>query len=164
MDQVQWYAVRVRAQQEATASRSLRGRGIEEFLPLYESRSRWSDRVKAMSRPLLSGYVFCRFSPNQLPFVLDAAGCVQAVKFGNKLAPVPDEDIRALKRLVESGLASPFPYVCEGTRVVVRRGAFKDMQGYVKKLKNQHHLVVSLDLLQRSVAVQLELADVQAAH
>ena len=162
MDQVQWYAVRVRAQQEATASRSLRGRGIEEFLPLYESRSRWSDRVKVVSRPLLAGYVFCRFYPNQLPFVLDAAGCVQVVKFGNKLAPLADGDIRALKRLVESGLASPFPYVREGSRVVIRGGVFKGMQGYVQKLKNQHHLVVSLDLLQRSVSVELEADAVQA--
>jgi transcription antitermination factor NusG len=162
MDQKPWYAIRVRAQQEIIASQSLKGRGLEEFLPLYKSRSGWTDRVKVVSRPLLSGYVFCRFSPNQLAFVLDAAGCVQAVKCGTQLAPVPDEDIQALKRLGEGGRISPFPYVREGTRVRIRAGAFKDLEGYVQKVRNQDHLVISLHLLQRSVSVQLE-ADVVRA-
>jgi transcription antitermination factor NusG len=162
MDQALWYAIRVRAQQESIASESLKGRGLEEFLPLCESRRRWADRVKVLKRPLLAGYVFCRFSAHQLAFVLAAAGCVQAVKFGAKLAPVPDEDIRTLKRFVESGLASPCPYMREGTRVRIRTGAFKDLEGYVQKLKNHDQLIVSLHLLQRSVAVQLEAGAVRA--
>jgi transcription antitermination factor NusG len=162
MDQDVWYAIRVRAQQEMIASQSLRGRGLEEFLPLCQSRKRWTDRVKVVTRPLISGYVFCRFSPNQLAFVLDAAGCVQAVKCGTSLAPVPDEDIRALRRLVESGQALPHPYMHEGTRVRIRAGAFKDLEGYVQKIKNEDQLIISLYLLQRSVSVLLEVDAVQA--
>jgi transcription antitermination factor NusG len=158
---VGWYAIRVRAQQETIASQSLKGRGLEEFLPLFDSRRCWTDRVKVVARPLLAGYVFCRFSPNQLPLVLDAAGCVQVVKFGAQLAPVPDEDIQALRRLVESGLASPHPYVCAGTPVRICSGAFKNLEGYVQRIKNRDQLIISLHLLQRSVSVQLETDAVQ---
>ena len=119
------------------ASQSLRGRGLEEFLPLWHLQRRWTDRVKVVSRPLLPGYVFCRFTPNQLSFVLDGAGCVQAVKCGTQLAPVPDEDIQALKRLVASEIASPYPYLREGTRVRIRAGAFENLEGYVQRIKNQ---------------------------
>jgi transcription antitermination factor NusG len=164
MDLNPWHAVRVRAQQEVIASQSLKCRGLEEYLPLYQARRLWSDRVQVVSRPILTGYVFCRFSANQLTTVLDAAGCAQVVKVGAKLALVPEEDILALKRLVEGGLATPHPYVIEGTRVRVRVGAFKGIEGYVKRVDNRDHLIVSLPLLQRSVAVQLEADSVEPIH
>ena len=162
MEKEFWYAIRVRAQQEIIASRSLRCRGFDEFLPLYESRKRWTDRVKVTPLPLFSGYVFCRFSASQKAVVLDAPSCVQVVQFGRQLAPVPESDIQALKRVVESGLASPCPYVQEGMRVRVCAGAFENLEGYVRKIKNQDQLIISLHLLQRSVSVQLETCAVQA--
>ena len=156
MDRYSWYAVRVRAQQETIASQSLKNRGLEEFLPVYESRRHWVDRVKVVNLPLFAGYVFCRFTLDQKSLVLGAAGCVQVVKFGASPAPVPDEDIGALKRLVESGLAFPHPYVNEGMRVRVCTGVFKNVEGYIQKVKNQEQLIISLHILQRSVSVHIE--------
>ncbi len=161
MDQSFWYAVRVRPQQESIASQSLRGRGLEEFLPIYTARRRWADRVKTINCPLFVGYVFCRFPLNQKPLVLTSAGCIDVVRFGPNLAPVPDDDIVALRRLVESGNASPHPYVAKGMRVKVRTGAFKDVEGYVQKIKDQDQLIVSLHLLQRSVSVHIDSDAVQ---
>lgn len=156
-----WYAVQVRAQQENIASQSLRGRGFEEFLPTYKMKRRWADRMKVLSLPLFSGYVFCRFTPDQKSLVLAAAGCVQVVKFGSTLAPVPDEDIETLRRLVETGEAYPSPYVNEGMRVRVLAGAFKDVEGYIQRVKNQTQLILSLHLLQRSVSVHIDTDAVQ---
>ncbi len=143
------------------ASQSLIGRGLEAFLPTYSSRRRWADRVKEIKSPLFAGYVFCRFGLEQKSLVLGSVGCVQVVRFGNDPAPIPLEDIEALKRLVASGLASPCPYFHEGRRVRICSGAFKDVEGYIQKVKNQDQLVVSLHLLQRSVAVQIEANAVQ---
>ena len=93
--------------------------------------------------------------------MLTSAGCIDVVRFGQNLAPVPEDDIVALKRLVESGKASPHPYVGAGMRVKVCTGAFKDVEGYVQKVKNQDHLIVSLHLLQRSVSVHIDTDAVQ---
>lgn len=161
-DQTQWYAVRVRPQQEAMASQSLRNRGLEEFLPTYTERRRWADRVKVISCPLFTGYVFCRFTLDQKPLVLASAGCVQVVKVGTKPSPIPDEDIRALRHVVESGRAFPHPYLNEGRRVRICTGPFKDIEGYIQKIKNEDTLVISLHILQRSVSVHLERDAVQA--
>src|SRR5581483_7566612 len=92
MDQYLWYAIRVRRQHEAIASQSLRSRGLEEFLPLYESRRRWTDRVKVVKLPLFTGYVFCRFPVSQRALVLSAAGCIQILKFGVEFTAIPDAD------------------------------------------------------------------------
>jgi|SRR5450755_916099 len=155
-EQYLWYAVRVRPQHEVIASRSLKSRGLEEFLPMYASRRRWADRAKIINCPLFTGYVFCRFVSAQKTLVLASAGCVQILKCGPTPSPIPDEDIGALRRLVESGRASPSPYVSEGQRVRICSGAFKDIEGYVQKVQNQHSLVVSLHLLQRSASVHIE--------
>jgi transcription antitermination factor NusG len=162
MDQALWYAVRVRNQQEHIASQSLRSRGLEEFHPVYPVRRRWADRIKQLNLPLFAGYIFCRFAADQKPLVLSSAGCVNVVAFGTRLAPIPDKDIETLKLLVESGLASPCAYLREGRRVRVRIGVFKDVEGYIQKVKNQEQLILSLHLLQRSVSVHIEADAVQA--
>jgi transcription antitermination factor NusG len=161
MGQSLWYAIRVRNQHEAIASQSLRSRGLEEFHPVYSTRRRWADRVKTVDCPLFAGYVFCRFALGQKTLVLESAGCVNVVQFGAKPASVPEQDIAALRVLAAEGRATPFPYVSEGRRVRVRSGAFKDVEGYIQKVKNEEQLILSLHLLQRSVSVQIEADAVQ---
>jgi transcription antitermination factor NusG len=161
MEQFRWYAVRVRNQQESMASQSLKSRGLEEFHPVYTVRRRWADRIKVIELPLFAGYVFCRFIVGQKSLVLASAGRINIVKFGANLAPVPDEDIAALKLIAKSGLASPCPYINEGRRVRICTGAFKNVEGYIQKVKNEEQLIISLHLLQRSVSVHIGADAVQ---
>lgn len=161
-DALRWYAVRVRNQQEGIASQSLACRGLEEFHPVYRVRRHRADRIKVITFPLFSGYVFCRFVLSQKSLVLAAAGCVDIVKFGAKPAPIRDEDIAALRRIEKSGMGLPSPYISEGRRVRICSGPFKDLDGYIQKIKNEHELVLSLHLLQRSVSVRIRAEEVQA--
>lgn len=161
-DPLQWYAVRVRNQQEGIASRSLASRGLEEFHPVYRVRRNRADRTKVITLPLFAGYVFCRFVLSQKSLVLAAAGCVDIVRFGAKPAPIRDEDIAALQLIEKSGVGFPCPYMSEGRRVRICSGPFKDLEGYIQKIKNEDELVISLHLLQRSVSVHIKAEEVKA--
>ena len=97
-----WFGVRVRSQCEQMASTAIRGRDIEEFLPLVRVRRQWSDRVKELDVPLFPGYVFCRFSPSQRGPLMSCPGVVGVVSFNGFSAPIPDEEIQSVRALVES--------------------------------------------------------------
>jgi transcription antitermination factor NusG len=152
-----WYALRVRSNHETAVQSGLRGRGFEEFLPVYRAKARWSDRVKVIARPLFPGYVFARFDPsNRLP-VLMLPGFVHIVSFGTGPEPIDEAELNAIRRFVDSGLPiTPWPYLREGERVVVQYGALSGLEGMVLRASDSLRLVVSLNLLQRSVAVELD--------
>jgi transcription antitermination factor NusG len=152
-----WYALRVRSNHEVAVQTGLRNRGFEEFLPMYHARSRWSDRVKVTERPLFPGYVFARFDPsNRLP-ILMLPGFVHIVGFGNGPEPVDEGELGTVRRLVDSVFPiSPWPYLREGEMVVVQHGALAGLEGVVLRTKDSFRVVVSLTLLQRSVAVELD--------
>jgi transcription antitermination factor NusG len=152
-----WYALRVRSNHETVVQSGLRSRGFEEFLPVYRAKARWSDRVKVTQRPLFPGYVFARFDPsNRLP-VLMLPGFVHIVGFGNGPEPVDEKELHAIRRFVDSGLPiTPWPYLREGEMVVVQYGALSGLEGIVLRAADSLRLVVSLNLLQRSVAVELD--------
>jgi transcriptional antiterminator NusG len=157
-----WYALRVRSNHETVVQSGLRSRGFEEFLPVYRARARWSDRVKVTQRPLFPGYVFARFDPsNRLP-VLMLPGFVHIIGFGNGPEPVDQAELHAIRRFVDSGLPiTPWPYLREGERVVVQYGALSGLEGMVLRASDSLRLVVSLNLLQRSVAVELDRESVK---
>ena len=152
-----WYALRVRSNHESVVQAGLRRRGFEEFLPVYRARVRWSDRIKVTQRPLFPGYVFARFDPsNRLP-ILMLPGFVHIVGFRNGPEPVDEAELHAIRRFVDSGLPiAPWPYLREGEMVMVQHGALAGLEGIVLRAENSLRLVVSLNLLQRSVAVELE--------
>ena len=152
-----WYALRVRSNFERTAQAALRGRGLAEFLPLYRKLSRWSDRSKTIERPLFPGYVFARFeASNRLP-VLMMPGVVQVV--GNTLGPIPvdEAELNVIRRSCESGsCVIPWPYLTVGAEVEVEDGILSGLRGILVRVKDSLRVVVSLSLLQRSVAVELD--------
>lgn len=152
-----WYALRVRSKFENVASEILRGKGYEEFLPAYVSRRRWSDRVKEISLPLFPGYLFCRFDVhNRLP-VLITLGVVGVVGAGKIPVPVSDEEIAAVQTVVRSGLpAQSHPFLTVGTRVFIERGPLAGVEGIALNVEKKYRLIVSVPLLQRSVAVEIE--------
>ena len=152
-----WYVIRVRPNFEHVSSRLLRDKGFDEYLPLYRSRRRWSDRVKEIEVPLFPRYLFCRMVHLQRGSVLSTPGVVSIISCGPDPIPVPECEIDAIRILLCSGLpAQPWPFVKVGDRVSVRHGPLTGITGIVIARKNDFRLVVSVSLLQRSVSVELE--------
>jgi transcription antitermination factor NusG len=136
----------------------LRGKGYEEFLPLYRSRRRWSDRVKELDLPLFPGYLFCRFDVHDrlLP-ILTTPGVISIVGAGKTPIAVPDEEIATVQAILRSGLPSrPWPCLTAGSKVLIERGPLAGIEGIALRVDKTFRLVVSVLLLQRSVAVEIE--------
>jgi transcription antitermination factor NusG len=154
-----WYALSVKSRYERIVATFLENRGYEWFLPLYKSRRCWSDRIKELEMPLFPGYLFCRFDIlNRLP-VLVIPG-VQNIVGGTKLPTAIDAaEITALQTAVQAGLSrEPWPFLRVGDRVKIERGALAGVEGILLQIKGRHRLVLSVTLLQRSVAVDIDSA------
>lgn len=152
-----WYALWVKSNREKLVAAALWHRGYEQFLPLYRTQRRLSDRLKDLELPLFSGYVFCRMDPlHRLP-VLKIPGAISFVGIGNTPIPVEDSEIAALQTIVRAGVpVVPWPSLLVGQRVRIERGPLREVEGVVTNLKNGLRLVVSVGLLQRSVAVEID--------
>ena len=154
-----WFALRVRSRHEKTASTLLESRGFEPFVPLYRSRRKWSDRIKAVDLPLFPGYVFCRFSPATRAGVLDTPGVVDIVAFGPEYAEVDESEIDALRRVCNNDLDfEPCEHVLTGETVRIDDGPLAGLEGKVVEVKRSLRLVLSVTLLQRSVLVEIDRA------
>jgi len=154
-----WFALQVRTQHEKSVARFLGGSGYEWFLPAYNCRKRWSDRVKEVEAPLFPGYLFCRFNPaNRLP-ILQAPGVIQIVGYSRKPIPVEASEIQAIQMLVDSGVSKqPWPFLHEGDKVQIESGPLRGITGILTDFKGKHRLIVSVTLLQRAVAVEIDSA------
>jgi transcription antitermination factor NusG len=154
-----WFAIQVRTSREKMAKSFLENAGFECFLPVAKSSHRWSDRVKEFEIPLFPGYLFCRMNPqNRLP-VLMAPGVIQIVGVGKTPLPVAEEELEAIRRATQSGAGTmPWPYLQVGNVASIEDGPLKGMTGIIVKIKSGLKLVLSVSLLQRSVAVEIERA------
>lgn len=158
-----WFALQVRTRHEIGVAKFLSGRGYNPFLPLYQNRRRWSDRVKVVEEPLFPGYLFCRFDLNNRLPILTTPGVIQVVGFNRIPFPVDEAEIGAIRNLVASGFPSkPWPYLQVGNRVQIDSGPLGGLEGLLVELRGSHRLVVSVTLLQRSVAVEIDSALVSA--
>jgi transcription antitermination factor NusG len=154
-----WFALHVRPRYEKQISQNLQQKGFEEFLPLYSSRRKWSDRYKIVELPLFPGYLFCRIDRNVRMPVLTIPGVIRIVGFGGELTPVSEEEVSAIRSIVKSGYAAePWPFLKVGQRVRIMEGALEGLEGILLKSRAGSRLVVSVDLLQRSVAVEIDAA------
>lgn len=152
-----WFAVRVRSNREPSVSLHLRERGFEQFSPSYHVESQWTDRKKLTEKFLFPGYVFCRLNPHDRLPVLIVPGVVGLVGFGQIPAPIPDIEMERVRLMVRSGLpVAPWPYLQQGDRVLIERGPLAGLEGLLLRTKGKYRLVVSLNLLQRSVSAEVE--------
>ena len=157
-----WYALQTKARHEKAVSNYLRMQGVEEFLPLYKSRREWSDRVRVVELPLFGGYVFCRLDPKSMVSVLNVPGVIHLLGYGAEPVPVPDGEISAIRRLLESELpATPCPYLKVGALVRIRSGAMQGLEGRLERVRNSCRLVLSVHLLQRSIALEVDPESVE---
>jgi transcription antitermination factor NusG len=159
-----WYSVRVKPKFERVVVQSLASKGLATFLPLYKERRRWSDRVKVVELPLFPGYVFCSLNVQQRLPVLQTPGVLHFVSFDGEPAPVDPLEIQSLQKAASSGAAmAPWPYLREGQRVVVARGPMRGLNGILLKIRDEFRLIISVTLLQRSVAVEIDREAVRPA-
>jgi transcription antitermination factor NusG len=152
-----WYALTVRYQHERQIERALQSKGLETLVPLYRSRRSWSDRVKDIDLPLFAGYILCQFALTERVRVLDTPGVARIVGFGGTPAAVENHEIAGIQRLLALNVPlAPWPYLKPGDRVRVERGPMAGLEGTMLRTKDALRLVIGLELLQRSVAVELD--------
>jgi len=155
-----WFAVSTRSHHENNVAEQFRGKGLEHFLPLYTSARRWKDRVKVLQMPLFAGYLFVRIFPSQFLDVLQTHGVSKLVGSPKPL-PLEEKEVQQLRTWLSLPLAiEPNPYLRIGQLVRVRRGPLADVEGILVRKKSVFRLVVSVDLIQRSVALEIDAADV----
>src|ERR1039457_3650356 len=155
--QLSWYALRIQSRLASLASTTLRGRGYEELLPLYRSRRRWSDRTKELELPLLPGYLFCQFDVRHRVPILTTPGVIGVVGAGKVPVPIDLDEIEAVRAILRSGLAAqPWPLLRVGSKVYIERGPLTGLEGIITNTDKVYRLVVSVSLLQRSVAVEID--------
>ncbi len=160
-----WYAAYTSANQEKRVAHELGRRSVECYLPLYGSVRRWKDRRVRLELPLFPGYVFVRVALRERVRVLQVPGVARLVGFDGQPAAVPNEDIEAIRTCLGGDHALlPHRYLQRGQRVRVLSGPLAGLTGVVVRQKKTTRLVISFDLLMRSVAVELGPLDLNPAH
>jgi transcription antitermination factor NusG len=157
-----WYAAYTCANREKRVAEQLGVREVEHFLPLYASVRRWKDRRVMLELPLFPGYVFVRMAMRNRLQVQTVPGVARLVGFDGAPAALPDEEIEALRAsLCGDVRAEPHPYLTAGRRVRMKTGPLAGMEGVLLRRKGSFRLVISIELIQRSVAVDADAADVE---
>lgn len=159
-----WWALYTRHQHEKAVAEMLSAKGFEVFLPLYESMRRWKDRRKLLSLPLFPCYVFVRGGLNRRLQVVTTPGVHMILYNGEHVAIIPDDEIQAIRIAVEAPVrVEPHPYLKCGERVRVTRGSLEGVEGVLVRKKNQYRLVLSVEMLAQSVAVEIDASEVEPA-
>jgi len=157
----QWYAAYTCANHEKHVAAELEVRAVEHFLPLYSSVRRWSDRRVQLELPLFPGYVFVRLALRDRLRVLQIPSLVRLVGFNGLPAALPDEEMEILRSGLSQRLrAEPHPFLTVGRRVRIVGGAFAGLEGVLKRRRSNLRVVLSVSLIQRSIAVELDACDV----
>jgi transcription antitermination factor NusG len=157
-----WWALYTRHQHEKTVAQVLATKGFDVFLPLYDSVRRWKDRSKVLSMPLFPCYVFVRGGLSRRLQVLTTPGVHTILYNGERIAIIPVEQIDAVRRVVDSPCRiEPHPFLRCGETVRVTRGSLEGVQGVLVRKKSFYRLVISVEMLAQSVAVEIDAADVE---
>jgi len=156
-----WYAVKTRSRHEKSVSRLLEGKSVQVFLPVYASVHRWNDRNAVVSQPIFPGYVFARICLADRIQILSVPGVVNFVGPQGRPASIPEEELAALRLCLDRQVRmEPHPFLVVGHRVRIRQGLLADMEGVLVRKKGQFRLVLSVNLIARSVAVEVDANDV----
>jgi transcription termination/antitermination protein NusG len=152
-----WFAIQVRPRHEFLTAKLLRGKGYEEFVPIYTSRRQWSDRAKQIELPLFTGYVFCRFDAEIRWPIVSTDGVIRVLGTRNGPEPIPDEEIDAIRKVRDMGLTPrPYDYFQAGDRVRITSGPLSGIEGTLISIRNRRHLILSIDLIRGSVVVDMD--------
>lgn len=156
-ESTKWFALHVRSRHEKSVHAQLEAKQQDTFLPLYVSQTRYDNRVRHTSLPLFPGYVFCRFDANTRYTVLATSGVIDVVRMGTEPAAIETAEIEAVQQIVRSRLTSePYPDLVTGQRVMMTQGPLCGLTGKLTTIRNSFRLVVSVELLCRSVMVEID--------
>ena len=160
-----WYAGYTAARHEKRVAEHFEQRGVEHFLPLYETVHRWNNGRHRVSLPLFPGYIFVRIALQERLRVLEVPGFVRLVGFNALPQPLPESDINKMREGLSRGvMAEPYPYLTAGTRVEIRRGPLAGMTGILLRRQNKYRVVISVDLIMRALVVEVAAEDVVPAR
>jgi transcription antitermination factor NusG len=159
-----WYAVYTIANHEKRVAGHLASKLIEHFLPLYDTVRRWKDRRVRLQRPLFDGYVFVRIALPDRSHVLQVPGVVKLVGCNGQPTALADAEIEGLRKALTVGVrAEPHPRLTVGRRVQISSGPLEGRQGILLRKKGSVRVVLSIDLIMRSIVVDVDVADVEPA-
>lgn len=157
-----WYATCTRSRHEKTVADQLQRRSVETFLPLYEAVRQWRNGRHRVELPLFPGYAFVRIALRDRLEVLKVPGVVRMVAFNGSPTPLSDEEIEGLRLALVKGLrAEPHPYLTAGRRARITGGPLAGHEGILVRRKGYLRVVMSVDLIQRSVAIEMDAHDLE---
>jgi len=156
-DGLSWFAVQTKTTHEKRVVSLLNYQDYDCFLPLYTCRRCWSDRTKEVQLPLFPAYVFCRFNLHSRSPILKTPSVLGIAGIAGKPIAIDDDEIAAIQRIHGSGLGvSPHPFLQVGHRVRIHGGSLEGLEGIIEDVRRRNRLIVSVSLLQRSVAVEID--------
>ena len=157
-----WFAIYTRHQHEKTIAQVLTAKGLQVFLPLYNSTRRWKDRSVQLSLPLFPCYLFLRGMVERRLQVVTTPGIVSILSVNGEPAVIPESEIEAVRKAIELGnRVEPHPFLRTGDRVRVIAGPLQGVEGILIRKKNLYRLVLSVELLERSAAVEVDVSSVE---
>ena len=162
---VYWYAVYTSANHEKRVAGQFTSRAVEHFYPVYESLHQWKDRRVKLELPLFPGYVFVRIALRDRLKVLQVPGVASLVGFGGRTVPLPEEDVLRIRKIQDLGAgARPHPFLTAGKKVRVSSGPLQGLEGLIVRRKNATRFVVSVEMLQRSVSVDVGAVELEPLY
>lgn len=160
-----WYAVYTSCRHEKRVARHLKHREVEHYLPLYQAERKWKNGSRAMlGLPLFPGYVFVRICADARVSVLETPGVVSIVGTASRPAPLPDCEVEALRVGLDPNRVEPHPLLTTGERVRIKSGALSGIEGIVVRRKSGFRVVLTLDLLMQSIAIEVDGEGVEPVY
>ncbi len=160
--QTQWYAAYTRSRHEKVVAETLEKRTVEHFLPLYETVRTWKNGRFKVQLPLFPGYLFVHIALCDRLQVLQVPGVVRLVGCKGVPAALPQDEIEIMRNALRKGIeAEPHPYLRVGQRVRITSGPMEGLQGILLRRRGRPRVVVSVDLIMRSVALDIDAAQVE---
>ena len=158
-----WFAIHTRSRHEKRVSQHLAERGIESFLPLYKSERHWTHyRNVVLDLPLFPSYLFVHISPQERIRTLNVSGVLSLISQGSIPIPLPDDEIACLRSGLQLRKFEPHPYLAAGTKARIKAGPFAGMQGVVLHNKSGLRVVLTVELVMQSVAVEVNADEIEA--
>lgn len=160
-----WYAIYTRHQHEKMVAQNLTSKGFETFLPLYATTHNWKDRTKALSLPLFPSYVFLKGGLDRRHQIVTTPGIHSIVSCGDQPSAIPVIEMEAIRRVVESGArVETHPYLQCGDLVRIKHGPLEGIQGILVRKKNISRLVLSVEMLGKSAAMEIDASQVEPVN
>ncbi|GJM15351.1 MAG: transcription termination factor NusG domain protein [Thermodesulfobacteriota bacterium] len=157
-----WYVVYTIVRHEKSVNAALTDKEVDTFLPIKKTISRWKDRMKEVHIPLFPGYLFVNSSLEDRLKILNTRGVIKILGVNGFPTPVPSEQIEIIKTILEKDLnCDPWPYMTEGKEVIVIRGPLEGTSGKIVERRGECRLILSVDLIKRSVSVEVDIDDVE---